>query len=124
MRAIELKPVEDALNPILIRTKQRQNSENFSKNKKSFIIDAELPAIENIEIDMTNPATILRTALCHLLNILHMKQDVRYLSDDWTTWKELVTNHQILGEYCQLECKQLTNSIAIGIKKAILSLGK
>ena len=50
LKAIELKPIEEALNPILIRTKQRQNSENFSTNKKSARgIDPVLPSLGNVE---------------------------------------------------------------------------
>jgi len=123
LKAIELKPIEEALNPILIRTKQRQNSENFSTNKKSTRgIDPVLPSIERLEIDMADPVMILRTALCHLLNMLHMKQDQRATSDDWFSWKELVTQHKILRDFAQLECKSLNNVIALNIKKTIISL--
>ena len=77
---------------------------------------------ERLEIDMADPVMILRSALCHLLNMLHMKQEQRATSDDWFSWKELVNQHKILRDFAQLECKSLNNAIALSIKKTIISL--
>ena len=78
LRAIELKPVEDAINPILIRIKQRKNSESQSgQNRSNYAEESGEPEILE-EVDTEEPVYVLRSALCHLLNLLHMKQDDRW----------------------------------------------
>ena len=71
---------------------------------------------------MTDTVTILRTALCSLLNLLHMKSENRASSEDWENWKLLTNSHKILNEFGQVECKQLSNSIAIAIKNKIVAM--
>ncbi|CAG5112744.1 Oidioi.mRNA.OKI2018_I69.chr2.g6939.t1.cds [Oikopleura dioica] len=119
LRTVELAPVETAYNPILIRAKQRQKSTTFTPAESIYQGDA-----ANLEapVDMSLQINILRTALCHLLNLLHMKSEDRIRSSDWEAWENLVRVTPALSHYARYDSKHITNQIALSLQKTIVAM--
>jgi len=65
---------------------------------------------------------ILRTALVHVLNLMHIKQDLREDSDDWKNLSQLILENKCLEDYSELECHKVNNSLALSLKNSIVSI--
>ena len=71
---------------------------------------------------MKDPAMILRRALVHVLNLMHIKQDLREDSDDWRSLSQLICENKCLEEYTELECHKVNNSLALSLKNSIVTI--
>ena len=114
LRAIELRPVSDALNPIMIRSKQRQisNSINLPSDPSDNKPDNPSVLVKNI-----------RLALCYLLNFLHLPESDRTVSNiQYLNFKKIVAAIPELEKYYFFSPINLNNNTAVEIKQFLVSL--